>query len=381
MTVNSVTINSPTSVTVNISTVNAIGGLKSITITNPDGQSSTSTGMLNVLGGPAMAIDVPASGAAAGQPLVVRGWAVDTAVTSGSGIDAVHVYVTPAGGAPLFLGAAQYGTSRPDVAQTTARSSHSADSRCGPSTVLAPGAYTITAYGHSAASGTFNVSHAVAVTLKAPVAPVGAVDTPADNVTVAGELGVTGWAVDEAGIRDVNIYRSPLPAEGTDLVFIGQAVFSQGRAAGCAGGVSGASRQRHRRLGLHGPDEHAARTGERHASPLHAYTTNYAGQTTLLGSRRSPRPTSTSTDAFRINRHTAGRGGRCRGCVVNFGWALAKPGRTIPIDGSTDRRLRRQRPGRASDVQQFPLRTSPRCSPGWRTRTARWACTCWIRAR
>lgn len=333
VTINSVTINSPTSVTVNISTVNAIGGLKAITITNPDGQSSTSTGLLNVLAGPAMAIDVPASGAAAGQPLVVRGWAVDTAVTSGSGIDAVHVYAVPVGGAPVFLGAADYGTPRPDVAQIYGSQFALSGFSLRAPMVLAPGAYTITAYGHSSATGTFNVNHSVAVTLKAPAAPIGTVDTPADNATVAGELGVTGWAVDEAGIRDVNIYRSPLPSEGTDLIFIGQAVFSRGARPDVQAGYPAY------------PDSDTAGWGYmvltnmlpaqgNGSFTIHAYATNFAGQSTLLGSRRITAANGTSTAPFG-SIDTPGQGQTVSGVIVNFGWALAKPGRTIPLDGST----------------------------------------------
>ena len=103
VTVNSVTINSPTQVTINISTVNAVGGDKPITITNPDGQTATGA-VLSVLGGPVMAIESPTAGAV-GQPVSVRGWAIDTAALSGTGVDAVHVYATPTGGAAIFLGA------------------------------------------------------------------------------------------------------------------------------------------------------------------------------------------------------------------------------------------------------------------------------------
>jgi hypothetical protein len=48
VTVNSVTYVNPTTVTLNISTVGASVGLKNVTITNPDGQSTTGTGVLTV---------------------------------------------------------------------------------------------------------------------------------------------------------------------------------------------------------------------------------------------------------------------------------------------------------------------------------------------
>jgi len=67
-----------------------------------------------------IAIDSP--GAVVAQPFIVAGWAVDYAAPTGTGIDAVHVYAYPSDaagvtmGSPLFLGEADYGGSRPDVA-------------------------------------------------------------------------------------------------------------------------------------------------------------------------------------------------------------------------------------------------------------------------
>ena len=63
VTVNSVIYNSPTQVTLNVSTVGATPGPQNVTITNPDGQSATGTGVLTVT--PALA---PA--ATAGQVLI-----------------------------------------------------------------------------------------------------------------------------------------------------------------------------------------------------------------------------------------------------------------------------------------------------------------------
>jgi hypothetical protein len=48
VTVNSVTYNSPSSVTLNISTVGATTGAKNVTVTNPDGQSKVGTGILTI---------------------------------------------------------------------------------------------------------------------------------------------------------------------------------------------------------------------------------------------------------------------------------------------------------------------------------------------
>jgi hypothetical protein len=60
VTVNSVTYNSPTSITLNLNTVGATGGLRDLTVTNPDGQTVTRAGIINVL--PPTAASVSVSG-------------------------------------------------------------------------------------------------------------------------------------------------------------------------------------------------------------------------------------------------------------------------------------------------------------------------------
>ena len=216
--VNSVTVNSATQVTLNISTVNAPGGAKAITITNPDGQSATGAPMLTVLGGN-------------------------------------------------------------------------------------------------------------------PTPPIGLIDTPLQNSTAAGEMGITGWAVSEAGIREVSIYRSPTDSEGANLVFVGYAVFSRGARPDVQAQFPAY------------PDSDAAGWGYMVLTNMlpnqgngvftfHAYATNHANQTTLLGSRQVTLNNSASLAPFG-SIDTPGQGQTVSGTVVNFGWALAKPGREIPRNGST----------------------------------------------
>ena len=111
---NSVTRTGPTTAIVNISTVGAAPGLKTISIVNPDAQGATSGAILRVRPGALVTVESPVAGAAA-QPLEVRGWAIDGNATSGTGVDAVHVWAYPRLAAAVFLGAATYGLSRPDV--------------------------------------------------------------------------------------------------------------------------------------------------------------------------------------------------------------------------------------------------------------------------
>ena len=66
-----------------------------------------------------MSIDVPvAESTVTASVFGIAGWAVDRSAASGTGVDAVHIwaYHSPGSGeAPIFLGVATYGQSRPDV--------------------------------------------------------------------------------------------------------------------------------------------------------------------------------------------------------------------------------------------------------------------------
>jgi hypothetical protein len=112
-----------------------------------------------------MALDTPSEGATVGTAFTVAGWAVDLAAASGTGVNTVHVWAYPtAGGAPIFLGAAQYGMERPDVAQYLGEAARfSAFSL--PVTTLAPGTYQLIAYAHSLVTGAFDQSRTRVVTV------------------------------------------------------------------------------------------------------------------------------------------------------------------------------------------------------------------------
>lgn len=81
VTVNSITVNSPTSVTLNLSTVSATSGAKNVTITNPDGQNRTGTGILTISGGTSCSFSInPTS-----QNFSSSGGTGSTSVTAGAG--------------------------------------------------------------------------------------------------------------------------------------------------------------------------------------------------------------------------------------------------------------------------------------------------------
>jgi hypothetical protein len=332
VTVNKVTVNSATSVTLNLSTIATAGGVKAITLTNPDGQSATGSGLFNVLAGPAMAVETPVPGTA-GQPLVVRGWAIDGAATSGSGVDVVQIYATPAGGAPAFLGTAAYGGARPDLAQQFGAQFGRAGFSFRAPAALTPGAYTITIYSHSTVTNTFD-ARTVAVTLAGPTAPFGTMDTPAAGAIVSGEMAVTGWAIDDGGVASVDIYRAAIAPEpaGTQI-FVGQATFVRGARPDLQAAYPSY------------PDSDAAGwglmvltnmlpNGGTGTYTIYAYATDYSGLRALIGTRQVTGANSSSVLPFGTI-DTPAQGATVSGTLVNFGWALTPQPKTIPMDGST----------------------------------------------
>jgi FG-GAP-like repeat/Calx-beta domain len=108
-------------------------------------------------------IDVPQTGSVVSNPFMIGGWAIDPVVTSGTGVDAIHLYAYPSGGGPIFLGAAVYGDPRGDVAalygaQFTNSGYHL-------KVRLAPGSYQLTAYAHRTRTNAFDVVRTAMITV------------------------------------------------------------------------------------------------------------------------------------------------------------------------------------------------------------------------
>lgn len=180
----------------------------------------------------------------------------------------------------------------------------------------------------------------VEVTATAPAAtqpPVGFVDTPADLQIVTGEVGMTGWAVDDVGIRSVDIYRSPLAGEPTHangLVFLGTATPVEGarpdvEAVNPTAPASSQAGWGYMLLSNFLPN---SGTG---VFTLHALATDLDGHTVSLGTRRIDARNSTGVLPFGTI-DTPLQGQTVSGTIVNFGWALTpSPSNFIPTDGST----------------------------------------------
>jgi hypothetical protein len=114
---------------------------------------------------PRMSVDLPSPNASLGQPFLVAGWAIDRGSGSGTGVDAIHVWAFPlSGGGPIFLGAASYGGTRPDVGGIFG--SRFTNSGFGLMAAgLNPGTYDVVVYARSTVTGTFNNARVVRVTV------------------------------------------------------------------------------------------------------------------------------------------------------------------------------------------------------------------------
>lgn len=105
---------------------------------------------------PRMWMDTPTQNMQVATTFGVAGWALDLGTSTGTGVDTVHVWAYPSTGAPpVFMGVAQYGFARPDVAAFYG-SSQKTNSGWGVVATLPVGDYTVVAFAHSSVTGTFN---------------------------------------------------------------------------------------------------------------------------------------------------------------------------------------------------------------------------------
>jgi len=229
ITVNSLTVTDATHAAATLTiALDAPLGFRTVTLTT--GSEVASGNAFTVLPAllPRMAIDTPTAGSINPQPFTLAGWAIDQAATTGSGVDAVHIWAFPAaGGAATMVGAANYGTARPDVAAVYG--AHFVNSGWNLSVRgLAPGSYTLQAHAHSALTGTFNQVQSVAVSVLAN--PLMSIDTPFSGAEPIQPFTIGGWALDSAarngtGVDAVHVWGYPSPGSGAAPIFFGAATY------------------------------------------------------------------------------------------------------------------------------------------------------------
>jgi len=128
-------------------------------------ERSFSGSSFTVVAGPLLAVGVPSPGAQVTGRFLIGGWTIDRAAASGTGMNAVHVWAYPnpgSGAPPIFLGAAQMGVARPDVAALFGSQFLNAGFNlvAGP---VSPGTYDVVVFARAAATMTFDTYSVVRV--------------------------------------------------------------------------------------------------------------------------------------------------------------------------------------------------------------------------
>lgn len=160
---------------------------------------------------PVLTLDVPVATATVGQPFTVSGWAVDPNAGSGTGVDAVHVYLTPAGSSSPSVGkVTSYGGTRVDVGNIYG--SQFNNSGFTTSFVGIPnGVYTVSVFGHRTTTGAFDMVLTRTITVTGNVPAQAVIDQPAASSSLGQPFTVSGWALDPSaiagtGVSEVHVY-------------------------------------------------------------------------------------------------------------------------------------------------------------------------------
>jgi hypothetical protein len=123
-------------------------------------------------GGAQVVIDTPSrlgtAQVTAGEPFLLAGWAADLDAWTGTGVSAVHVWAYPArGGSPRWIGRADYGGNRPDVAALLGNRFTASGYGLWVNG-LEPGEYDLAVFAWSDVEGRFAPAAVVRVAVRAP---------------------------------------------------------------------------------------------------------------------------------------------------------------------------------------------------------------------
>jgi hypothetical protein len=116
--------------------------------------------------GPLTIVDTPDGHTPLRQGFSLSGWSIDRRSREGAGIDALHVYAYPLDGRPpVFLGAADMGLERPDVAALYGSAFEASGYRLAVNTPLTPGKYLLVLFPRSTVSRAFATPTQLVVTV------------------------------------------------------------------------------------------------------------------------------------------------------------------------------------------------------------------------
>ena len=160
--------------------------------------------------------------------------------------------------------------------------------------------------------------------------PFGEFSTPEGGATVNGSIPVTGWALDDIGIKDVKLYR----AEGDSLVYIGDGVFVEDARPDVEGLYSAIPNNYKSGWGYMLLTNFFPGQGNG-TYTLYAIATDIEGHSISLGSKIINVNNANAVNPFGAI-ETPLQGGTASGKeYINWGWALTPKPNKIPTNGGT----------------------------------------------
>lgn len=164
--------------------------------------------------------------------------------------------------------------------------------------------------------------------------PFGTVDTPREGSAGSGSVGVTGWALGDAGVTGIRIYRDPVAGESQGApIFIANATMVEGARPDVAAAFPMTPLNTRAGWGLNVLTNMLPNQGNG-VYRFYAYIDDAAGQTTVLGPRTLVSSNADAVVPFGAI-DTPAPGDVVAGTIVNFGWALTPQPNVIPASGSS----------------------------------------------
>lgn len=160
--------------------------------------------------------------------------------------------------------------------------------------------------------------------------PFGSFDTPIDGSTVRSSIAVTGWALDDTGIKNVKIYRG----ETWGLVYIGDAMLVEGARPDVAAAYPNYPNNTKAGWGYMMLTNFLPNS-DNGTFKIHAIATDWEGKSTTLGIKTIHVDNANAVKPFGAI-DTPTQGGTASGSsFINWGWVLTPQPKSIPTDGST----------------------------------------------
>ncbi|MCP4215881.1 MAG: hypothetical protein GY765_14605 [bacterium] len=199
-------------------------------------------------------------------------------------------------------------------------------------TGLAEGTYnsTITFTG----SGSVSVAVTLTIYSSSTAAPFGTFETPLAGSTVSSSIPVTGWVLDDIETNPVKLYRNPISGEGSDMIYIGDAVFVDGARPDVEAMYPDYPLNYQAGWGYMLLTNFLPNNG---TFTLYAKATDLEGHTTILGSKTITVDNSGAVKPFGALDTPLQNGSASGSAYPNWGWTLTPQPNTIPTDGSTIR--------------------------------------------